>query len=190
MTGRPASISEEMVEQCVQLFKQGVNPGTDQWYGYSSIEHALMENTQMHTILRNSGVTLDTLWRRMKATQHRLHGKGFNKITIHVRPQLSEEVKEERLKKAEEWSCYTLEELSRVFWIDEKQLFVQNGQYKCYAMEGMKSKIVESSQGLSKGKKLKYIACVNAVLGPVYIAFLSGTSDFTSGFKVRTPVPS
>jgi hypothetical protein len=189
--GPPLKLDEGKVEECIKLFKQGAVTEDGSWYGYTSIEHAVTECQGIREIVSKSGVALETLWRRMKATQVRLHGRSFNKITIHVRPPLTDEVKAERLRIAAEWAEYQQDDLERFFWIDEKQLYVHNTCYKCYADDDARSRIVESHQVLGKKKKLKYIACVNAIVGPVYMGFLSGTSDYESGFKVRrTVVPS
>jgi hypothetical protein len=176
------------VEECIKLFKQGVRSEDGSWYGYTSIEHAMTECQGIREIVCESDVALETLWKRMKATQVRLHGRSFKQITIHVRPPLSDEVKADRLRIAAEWAEYQLDDLERFFWIDEKQLYVHNSCYKCYAGDDAMSFIVESHQVLGKKKKLKYIACVNAIVGPVYMGFLSGTSDYDSGFKVRRTV--
>lgn len=125
----------------------------------------------------------------MKKLQYEMHKKGFNKITIHVRPKFAADVKEERLRKATEWATLTLDQLACSFWIDEKTLYVHNHMYRCCAPDGQESCIMEAPPGPIKAKRLEHIACVNALIGPVYIAFLSGTSEFDSGFKVRTVIP-
>ena len=189
-TGRPPNITEDQVRHCVSSFKKGVNTGRKDWYGFTGIEHAAVECPEIKAVLDETKVTVDTLWGRMKDLQLKEHGHGFRKITIRVKPKLSAEVKEERQKKAEEWSRMSLKDLMCVFWIDEKQEYMLDKSYTCYAGDDAASFSVESNTPLGKAKKLKYIACVNAVLGPVYVALISGTSAFDSGFAVRTHVPS
>ncbi len=189
-SGRPPKLSEDQVRLCVLAFKQGVgNKRHEDWYGYSSIEHAATVCPIIGQVLRESGVTVDTLWARMKIAQVREHGKMFTQIRIRVKPKLTEEVKQERLAAAREWSTWSAEEYDDIFWIDEKSEYIKCVSYKCYAGDDDVSFAVESHGPLGKHKKLKYIACVNARLGPVYFELISGTSDFDSGYKVRTCIP-
>jgi hypothetical protein len=188
-SGRPRVLSDQHVDTCTKLFKQGVTRKDGTWYGFTSLQHAVTECAGIRRIWEESNVTIDQLWNRMKEMQYEVHKTGFNKITIHVRPKFAADVKEERLQKATEWATLTLDQLACYFWIDEKTLYVHNHTYRCYAPDDQKPCIMEAPLGPSKARRLKYIACVNALIGPVYIAFLSGTSDFDSGFKVRTVVP-
>jgi hypothetical protein len=123
-TGRPPNITEDQVRHCVSSFKKGVNTGRKDWYGFTGIEHAAVECPEIKAVLDETKVTVDTLWGRMKDLQLKEHGHGFRKITIRVKPKLSAEVKEERQKKAEEWSRMSLKDLMCVFWIDEKQEYM------------------------------------------------------------------
>jgi transposase len=189
-SGRPPRITEEQVRHCLTYFKKGVGTGRKQWYGFTSIEHAAVECPEIAAVLAETGVHIDTLWGRMRDLQMQEHKHGFRKITIRVKPSLTPDIRQERLRKAAEWSRMSLEDLMCVFWIDEKQEYMLDKAYKCYAPDDAESYSVESHSPLGKAKKLKYIACVNAVLGPVYIALISGSSDFDSGFMVRTCVPS
>lgn len=189
-SGRPQQLTEDQVSLCIVVFKRGVGNRRDQnWYGYTSIEHAALLSPLIQRVLDASGVSVDTLWTRMCAAQMREHGKPFRKINIKVRPALRDDVKAERLEIARLWCRWELDDFKDIFWIDEKTEYVKNISYACYADDGEDSYMVESHSSLGTCKKLKYIACVNAVLGPVYFKLISGTSDFDSGFAVRTYVP-
>jgi hypothetical protein len=189
-TGRPPRITDAQVRRCVHYFKRGVGTEREKWWGFTSIEHAAFECPEIAAVLAETKVSVDTLWGRMKDLQMKEHGHGFRRITIRTKPALSPEVKQERREKAAEWAQMSLEDLMCVFWIDEKQEYVRDKAYKCYAPDDATSYTLESTAPLGKCNKLKYIACVNAVLGPVYIALISGTSEFDSSFTVRTCIPS
>lgn len=189
-SGRPEKLTEDQVRLCVIAFKQGVgNKRHEDWCGYTSIEHAAAVCTIIQRVLRDSRVTVDTMWERMCVTQLRDYGKKFTKINIIVKPALRDEIKKERLSVAREWCAWSADDFDDIFWIDEKTEYHKCTRYECYAGDDDVSYAVESHSTLGKAKKLKYIACVNAVLGPVYFKLISGASDYDSGFKVRTCVP-
>lgn len=186
-TGRPQKLNKDQVLLCIAVFKRGVgNRRHQDWYGYTSIEHAALVCVTIQRVLDDSGVTVDTLWTRMTAAQKREIGKPFRKINIKVRPALRDDVKLERLEIARIWSKWALEDFEDIFFIDEKTENMKCIGYSCYADDDDDSYTVESHSTLGKCKRLKYIACVNAKLGPVLIKLISVTSDFDSGFTVRT----
>lgn len=190
-SGRPPELSAAHVRQCVTYFKKGIGSRrSNDWYGFTSIEHAAYACPQIAHVLRVSGVRIKTLWRRMCDQQLEDFGTKFRKITISVRPQLSEKVKRKRLDAAREWAKWTMDDMRCIFWIDEKQEYLGGIKYRCYSDDNAHSYAVESHAVLGSKQKLKYIAVVNAVLGAVYMALISGTTDLENEYKVRTRIPA
>ena len=66
---------------------------------------------------------------------------------------------------------------------------MSNSSYECYADDDDSSYTVESHNALGKSAKIKYIACVNAIMGPVCFAIITGTTGYDSGYTVRTSLP-
>lgn len=187
-SGRRPKVDTPRIAECVMAFKAGVgdpnNP--DLWYGFTSISDAAQLSVNIARVMKETGIGLRQLWRRMNAYQLATCGRKFRKITIRVRYQLSLEVKAERLMKARIWARWTLAELFSIFWLDEKQEVMKNIKYRCYAPDDLDSYAVETTTTLSGNyKKLKYVAVVNAWLGPVYFRLISGTTDLNNRFKVR-----
>jgi hypothetical protein len=190
-SGRPSTLNNAQVKKCVAVFKRGVGKlGSKDWYGYSSIDHAAGTNPTIIGVLEKSKVSVNTLWRRMKIYQREQFGAGFKRICIRTKPALAVDVKLERLEFAKKYVNEPLEFWASVFWLDEKQEIIGFPRYHCYARDGQDSFTVEAEKPLGKRcPKLRYIACVNALLGPVFFKLLSGTTDYDSGYTVRTCVP-
>jgi hypothetical protein len=186
-SGRPSSVSDREVELCVAAFKRGLgNPQTNEWIGFTSIEHAAICCPTIIQTLEATGVTIRTLWNNMNRTQLKLHGKPFKKIVIGIKPKLTAKVRAQRLERAKEWASWDIDKLKRLVFIDEKQEYYRISHYECYADDDAESRTVESSTTLGEAaKKIKYIAAVNAVMGPVYFSMISGTSDYDTEFMVR-----
>lgn len=187
-SGRPSKLSVEQVRRCNIYFKRGVGSwGEPSWYGYTSIEHAARVNRHIKKVLLDSGVSIKTLWNRMQQRQIIDHGKPFKKISILIKPELTNYQKATRLRKAREWMKFTPEKMMSFIWLDEKQEYITTMTYRCYADDNAHSISVPCHKRLgARGKKVKYISGVSAIFGPAFFELISGTSDYDSGFKVRT----
>lgn len=186
LPGRSKKVTDLEVAMCVAAFKRGQGNTRRTWYGYTSLAHAARECATIVQVLEKADVTQKTLWSRMVTEQVSQTGKGFNKITVRVKHFLSAKVKRKRLEAAKDWITWDAKKLERVIWIDEKQEYIGVSSYRCYAPDGQDSYSIVAHEKLSQAKKVKYIAAVNAHLGPVYFELVSGTSEWKSNFKART----
>jgi hypothetical protein len=186
-SGRPPKLTPDQVKRCIVALKKGVGnrrtPGT--WYGFTSFEHAARESPVFMDVLNKSGAGLNALEKAMK----KMNRKPFRKIKIHIKYSLGNDNMRLRLAAAKVWSTWQLRELEDVIWIDEKKEYVGVSSYSCYAPDDMDSYKVEGHSVLGHLTKISYIAAVSARLGPVYFAVISGTTDWDSGFTVRTRIP-
>ena len=68
--------------------------------------------------------------------------------------------------------------LSRVFWIDSKTFYIEPTSIAVYAPADANMTVVDERMPHSKRelKKIVYYAVVNALLGPVYIEYMTGTT--------------
>jgi hypothetical protein len=193
-TGAPPKLSDEQALKCCVYFKKGRDGVSfnrkKKWRGYRSIEQAARLCPVIIDTLKQTGVCVATLWKRMKEVQLREFGCCFKKIHIRVKPALKKDVKRERLSKAKIWQTWDMGKFACIFWIDEKHEYMAHTGYSCYGPDDAESYCVESHDVLGRAKKIKYIACVNGMIGPVYFALVSGTSGFDSGFMVRTHIPA
>jgi hypothetical protein len=185
-SGMPRTLGNADVEICVKYFKQGEGTLAANWYGYTSIDDAAVNCAAIREVIARTHCSVDNLWRRMQANQLETVGKPFKKLTIRVRPRMTQETKASRVAKASAWARYPMSYWRRVFWIDEKTETARIRNYHCYGPDLMDSFQVEDHSVLGKGKKIKYMAVVNAVLGAVLLVLISGTSDYLNDITVRT----
>lgn len=77
---------------------------------------------------------------------------------------------------------------SRIVWIDSKRVRVTPGKLRVIGRRGEVIAVVEHPMISSSGKcvTLNYYAAVNAILGPVAIKFVTGTTGLRRRYKVRT----
>ena len=189
--GAARQLSEENVDKAIELFLAGNGNEGDEWWGYTSIGHAVADNEEIAAILVEDGVSVQTLWRRMQMRSIETEGKPLKKINIKLKPVLKEDVKQERVDAANLWLEWGLEKLKNVVWIDEKQEYLSpGGTYRCYAPRKMKSFQRADLNDFSSKDRIKYEAAVNARLGPIYLSFITGTTGMPKRFKVRTIVPA
>ena len=187
--GRPTKAKDSQVDACIHALKRGLRSKNRTWIGFSSLEDAAKHSHVIQQVVKNANVTLRTLWRRMVKRQIEIYDHHFKKITITVKPKLSPKVKAQRLQAAKIWAKWSLSKLRRVVWIDEKQEYIGRLSYRCYADDDASSFIMEGKEALNSSKKIKYIAAVSAILGPVYFSTITGTTGLSSKYKVRTCVP-
>lgn len=78
----------------------------------------------------------------------------------------------------------------RIMWVDSKKIRVSPGKLKVIGRRNKLLEVVEHPNISTSGKcvTLNYYACVNAVLGPVAIRFVTGTTGLRRRYKVRTSV--
>ena len=68
--------------------------------------------------------------------------------------------------------------LARMFWIDSKTFYIEPGARMVWAPEGADMTVVDERMPRTRKhvKKIVYYAVVNALAGPVYIEYMTGTT--------------
>jgi capsid portal protein len=152
---------------------------------YRSIQEACSHNPLLALVVRDYGITPKGLLEAM----HRVDDQLVRR-TVEFKYMLSEEHQQERFETAftllrmGRWhmeSMYDL--LKRVWWVDEATIWLVadgDAHLKVYCDahdEGVRA--VMSSPHLANRAKTKahYLGIVNAVLGPCFFEFTTGTTD-------------
>jgi hypothetical protein len=192
-SGRPQKLSDAHCWEALNILldgnrKRGVMG--DDWWGYTSLTHALTESRRMRDILLESDISKKQLWVRMRDCYQQRYGKKLKRIAISVKPKLSAMIREERLAFAKEWLARGVRWLTFAVWIDEKKEWLRTGgTYWCYAPAGTKSFTRSSATSLSKAFKYCYIAAVCAHTGPIFLSSITGTTGKRQKYRVRTSHP-
>jgi hypothetical protein len=192
--GRPPALNSTQLDAAIRHFEGGYYVKTDdptaddQWFGFTSIVHALLHrcsnSEKLRKIWLHSGLSLRGFWEAMK--RHKGEN-GFNKIYIQYHKKLDNTIKEERVRESKKWEGWTEDQLMRTVFIDEKATWLSGAQtMECYAPDGWKDEQREGLLDIRDSKKLKFLSAVNAHLGGVYMAQISGSQAFDTPFQVRT----
>lgn len=192
--GRPVCMTALQLSQAVHHFEGGfwVTPtdhsGTPQWYGFTSIVHAMLEECpnsyKLRELLKNSNLSLKAFW---EAMCHFKGPNGFKKITIRYEKKLPDDVLEERVQMCKEMAHWTEEEWDATVYMDEKAIWLTGaGGYECYASEDMDDIIREGQLDIRESYRIKFVSAVNAKLGGVYIEQISGSHGLETPWLVRT----
>jgi hypothetical protein len=189
-SGRPVLAPDKIVKILLERFLQGNGLHGDEWWGFTSLHHALEEDIGMRTLMLQSGIQEKQLWARMQRVHQQVHHSPMKTIYILQKPKLSQEVKQERLATANQWKMWGKQELLHVVWIDEKQEWLTKAgrKYTCYAPVHTSSITRESEQPLSTKFKIKYNAAVSAFGGALFLKFITGTTGFTEEWQVCIPL--
>ena len=188
-SGRPPTISEDESREACELFLAGIQ--TEPYFiGYTSLKHALIGCDKLLAIKVKHNLTLKGLWKAMKTQRRKDELPPFKKIVLTFKSPLEEVDHEERLKVAEDWLKRGCQALLRFVFIDEKTEYVKvQGSYSCYAPDGEESSTRESPVPLQKGAKVKWLAAVSGLTGPVFFGLTTGTKGYLSHYQVGFFVP-
>lgn len=162
---------------------------------FRSVHDAVVHSPYLAKVLKEYDVTECTLLRTL---QHR--APGLRRRHLHYRRFLSDANRWERvqlcsdmLDKGKKLEKY----LNRVFWIDSKTIYVVPSDHFVYAPPGIDLTVVDRRlpQSRQEIKKIVYYCVVNAALGPVYIEFMTGSTEHETDphykqYRVSIPPPS
>lgn len=193
-SGRPPVLTTAQLDAACRHFEDGFwvkhdNPTMpDEWWGFSSFPHALLEvcpnSEKLRKLVAHSGLTLRGFWDAM--CRHKRH--GFNRIQIEVKKALPDDVIAERVKMSKEWAKRTEEELDHTVFCDEKAMWLTGaGSYTCYAPDWKKDEVRVGLVDIRDSYKIKFISAVNSLLGGIYMEQISGSMDYDTPYLVRTP---
>lgn len=187
-SGRPPVISDEHANQLADLLVEGLHITVKRlqvWRGFRGLADARRHSTKVQDILDEYPPDLD-----LKSVQRRINHVApwlpACKRTVDFKTELDPATKVERVKVSRELQKKTLEELKGVVFIDAKKVHVQPGKgYAVYDRD--KERVVEDPR-LPKGKfdsgiVLNYYAAVNALVGVVVFAWVTGTTGLKRVYK-------
>lgn len=172
-TGRPATLPREKAELAVELLWKGYESEGQQRY-YRSIDQAVRSNPGLKAICDEHDITPRTLLRAMVAAEPRCRRRRQV-----VKRLLSVELKKERRLACEKLLLWPVEQLCRTFWIDAATIYIVPKGMKVFAPPDADMVITDDRlpSHSSQLQKLRFYICINAILGPVAIKFVTGTSD-------------
>ena len=102
---------------------------------------------------------------------------------FHPRMAVTREVRDLRIEQCELWLSMgdkeLLRYLCRVLWIDSKTFYIQPKSRFVYAPADADMAVEDERLTGDEDLKIVYYIVVNAVLGPVYIEYVTGTSSHT-----------
>jgi hypothetical protein len=186
-SGRPRRGTEQQIRDFTEMFLSGCRPWGENWYGYTSLHHALQENDTLRAMALAIGLGEDRLWERMAEA----HGGKLNKISIVTRYKLDAAHLRARVMCAQRWLLRGFDRLWATVWIDEKaEWLVPHRIYRCYAPDDKKSFCRMGEVDQRHTEKIKYEAAVCAWAGPLWFKFVGGTSGREQPFRVRTVIPA
>jgi hypothetical protein len=178
--GRTSTIPTEEAERAAWLFWGGYVSEGEHVY-CTSIEDGLENIPALEALRQEWDVSPATMLRHMKEAEPRL-----KKRREELRRKYTREEKLARLRRAIELRRGFRGRLHRIFWIDESHLYVVPTGQSVYAPPDA-CLVIEDERLVSdimKVIKLRFYCVVNAVFGPVYMKFVTGTTGLKTGFQV------
>lgn len=193
-SGRPPALTPTQVGQACRHFEGGFKvkadtpAGATQWFGFTSITHAMMEecpnSDKLRKLWSNSGLTLRGFWEAL--CRHK-GGKGFKKVHLNYNKSLDPSIKKERVQESKFWASLSKEDLERTVYADEKAMWLTGAQsYECYAPENQQDEEREGLLDIRDSFKIKFLSAVNAKLGGIFFGQISGSMAFETPWEVRT----
>lgn len=179
--GRTSIIPPEEAERAAHLFWGGYMAEGQHVYA-TSIKDGLDNIPDLEALRQRWGVTPSTLLRAMKEAEPHLKKRHEER-----RIQYTPEEKRARLHRAIELRRGARSRLQKIFWIDESHVYIVPKGYTVYAPPEA-SLVIEDERlvrDFRKVVKLRFYCVVNAVKGPVYMRFTTGTTGLKTAYKVR-----
>lgn len=171
--GRPTKLPDEVAERAVEVVWRGYVSGGQRRY-YRSIQQAVGANTELKAILKEHKISAVTLLRRMQAVEPKCRRR------LHVvKRLLTAENKQQRQAACQKLLLWPLDQLQRTFWLDAATIIIAPKGMKVFAPPGAHLVLTDDRLPThsSQVQKLRFYVCINAILGPVALKFITGTSD-------------
>jgi hypothetical protein len=193
-SGRPPAISDEHALELADLLVEGFKVTVERlrvWRGFGSLKDAAKHNARVQEILSMYTPGLD-----MKTVQQRINHLApwlpACKKKVDFKTELDPATKAEREEVAAKLQRLTLKQLQGVVFIDAKSVKVKVPKStKVY--DNARQRVVEDAR-LPKGKfhtglTLYYYAAVNALVGVVLFAWVTGTTGKSRTYKTQVRRP-
>jgi hypothetical protein len=173
--GPTCQLPDEAAQEAVEVLYQGyVSEGRQ--LAFTSIGEAIALSPRLQAILAQYQVQPETLRRRMKE----VHPEVRRRLQ-RAKRLLTPELKADRLRDCTHLLLHwPLSKLRRVFWMDATTIIIKPRGMKVYLPPGHPHLVISDDRfptHSSHIQKMKFYICINAILGPVGIEFISGTTD-------------
>ena len=186
--GRKPRMPPEVAKQCVVVLLAGyqqvveveergmVREEVRQKY-FRSVHDAVTRSPFLREQIEKYNITEATLLRNLQHVAPGLHKRHLN-----PRRTLKPQVMQARVALCQRLLQMSEKELerylARIFWIDSKVFYIEPDSMSVWAPLDADMTVVDHRMPHSNKaqKRIHYYAAVNAVLGPVYIEFVTGTT--------------
>jgi hypothetical protein len=185
-SGRPPKISDAEAADMARIFKGGMivtvvgDDGQSVPVGhryYTGIKDAIAYNPQIAQFVHDKDITPQTLLERMLRADDQLVVKSLD-----VKPAFTADQMKERVWVARQLLRSSQDELSWVVWVDCGSIVLYRQTTSCSVyMSTEDPAYTEVMPQLPGGRQkpivLSFFMAVNALLGPVYLEFVTGTTE-------------
>jgi hypothetical protein len=178
-SGRPTKLPQPLLQKCIKTFVKGMK-WRNTYKPFTSINHAVNESAELKQVCSDYDIKPKNLLAMMKRAR-----KSLRKVKKRVRPPFSQELKNERMAVAAQLQHKDANYFKRIFYIDAKKIHVLPEKVAVWVDTKRDELVLEDQRAKSSGRNgvvLNFYAMVNALVGPVAIAFTTGTSGIT-GYK-------
>jgi len=171
--GRPRAVSDEEAAAAVQILWDGYQADGVLRY-YTSIEAACEHSKPLAAMVKEHKCTPRTLLSAMQ----RVEPKCRSQVQVVKRPH-SEENRRQRQRACEQLGDWSISRLQRTCWIDAATIWVVPKDMKVFAPPGALLVTTDPRHPTHSSKvcKMRFYICVNALVGPVALRFITGTTD-------------
>lgn len=181
--GRPFKVPQELAAEAAAVFAHGWKPHGDKRRGYDSVLHAARKSPKFREVRAQAGCSDKTLMRAIRREHPRLKRKK-----VRVRWVLSQKEKKERKRVATLILRLGQGAINATFYIDEASYNFKGWDKYVWVDDDKGEQVVTSplvTHGRGSKVQLTFAIVVNAVVGPVFFTWLSGTTGVGKKFKVR-----
>lgn len=190
----PTSVAEQCLEilwaGCTYEVEEG-GARVQRHRPFNSIRDAVRNSPALQQALRECGNMSEcTLLRALKRVFPGLRRCHLTKKFVHP-----PHIKAARVQACRKFLAMSPQALHKLllstFWIDSKTFYITPSGEWVYLPPGSDLTVADPRLPLSRYhlKKVCYYAVVNAVLGPVYFQYVSGTTDFARDLKAAGKEP-
>lgn len=190
-TGRTPKVPRADVIECAKALMAGYTvpgaAGVKVRRGFTSLKAAVDSEKapKIKKVISTCGITIPGLHRRMRKV---LPSLASCKRRVDIKSVLNPLVKTQRQKAAGALRRLPMKQLKAVVWMDAKKLHI-SGPGKLSVYTDNPDEVIEDArkpQGkFNSGNVLHYYGAVNAILGVVTFAWVTGTTGLNAGYTTK-----
>lgn len=172
--GPPFKVSAKDARKAVRLVWKGYEAdGCRNWF--CNMKHALQNCPKLEALRAELGVSARTLQRAMRREE-----PLCRQVRQAIKRALSAANRDQRSAACSRLLTWPLSWLLRTFWLDAATIYVIPKSQAAFVPPEFQDRVASDPRlpsHISKATKLKFYICVNAVVGPVALVFVTGTTD-------------